>query len=187
MMHRAKHLGLCSALLLSTTADLQAQGKPAFSPPRTEDGILYQFQGRVVYAGGGMEAFTDNRVGGGIGFSALFGSEPLRLRLRMDGEGFPGKNGKGAVSSYGLGAEALVFLPFGDRVTPYLSCGPAFQHWDFAQNDQFPMHSRTTNHLAGRAELGLRFGRRTLVSLGVLVGSTVDGKSAVNPYVAVTF
>jgi hypothetical protein len=153
----------------------------------TEDGILYQFQGRVIHAGGGMEALTGSRDGGGIGFSALFGSEPLRLRLRMDGEGFPGRDGKGAVSSYGLGAEALVFLPFGDRVTPFVSCGPALQHWDLAQNDQFPAHSRTMNHLAGRFEVGLRFGRQTLVSLGVLAGRTFDGGGAVNPYLAVTF
>jgi len=187
MIYPIKALGPGLALLLLVGPGLQAQGKPDFPPSRSDDGILYQFQGRVIRAGGGMEAFTDNRIGGGIGFSALFGSEPLRLRVRMDGEGFSGKDGKGAVSSYGLGAEALVFLPVGDWVTPFISCGPALQHWDLAENDQFPAHSRTSNHLAGRVELGLRFGQRTLVSLGVLAGRTFDGRGAVNPYVAVTF
>jgi hypothetical protein len=171
-------------LVLGLRPHLAAQTPYKPKLPENDPGIVYQFQLRVSRAGTGLESMVGSRNGGGIGFSAMFGDDFLRLRLRMDGDGFPGKDGKGAVTTSGAGVEGVLFLPSFPWATPYVSCGAAFQHWEIGQNDQVPARSRTTNHLAGRAELGLRLRWGFQVTLGVLYGKTVDGQTAANPYLA---
>lgn len=179
---------LRSTLLLALcAAAAPAQDKLNLGLSSREDGIVYQFQLRAVRAGGGLDPVVASRSGGGAGFAAMFGDTPLRLRLRLDGDGFPGRDGRGPVSTFGLGAEGILFLPELGRLTPFLSAGAAFQHWSVAQEDRLPARSRNANRLSGRAELGLQVGRRVGVSLGVLVGKTVDDRSTANPYLAVTF
>ena len=188
MIMQARHLGLTTALILALPLGLQAQEKLKLDLASGGDGTLYQFQLRVVQAGSGLDGGVGRRTGGGVGVSALFGDSQLRLRVRMDWDGFDGKDGKGSVNTAGLGVEGVYFLPSFDWVTPFLSCGVAFQRWEVQQNATFPgAGSLISNRLAGRAELGLRFGRRTLLSLGVLTGKVGEGQSAVNPYVALTF
>lgn len=174
-------------LLLLCAGTSMAQDKLNLGLSPGGDGIVYQFQLRAARAGGGLDPVVASRSGGGAGFAAMFGDTPLHLRLRLDGDGFPGRDGMGPVSTFGLGAEGVLFLPGLGRLTPFLSAGAAFQHWSVAQEDRLPARSRNANRLAGRAELGLRLGRRGAVSLGVLVGKTVDDRSTANPYLAVTF
>ncbi len=179
---------LRSTLLLALCAAVApAQDKLNLGLSSREDGIVYQFQLRAVRAGGGLDPVVASRSGGGAGFAAMFGDTPLRLRLRLDGDGFPGRDGRGPVSTFGLGAEGILFLPELGRLTPFLSAGAAFQHWSVAQEDRLPARSQKASRLAGRAELGLRLGRRLALSVGVLVGRTVDDRSTANPYLAVTF
>jgi len=188
MITQARRIRLTMALVLGLPLSLQAQEKMKLDLATGGDGILYQLQLRVVQAGSGLDSVVGRRIGGGMGFSALLGDSQLRLRVRMDWDGFEGKDGKGSVSTAGLGVEGVYFLPSFDWVTPFLSCGAAFQRWDVAQIDQFPgTRSKVSNRLAGRAELGLRLGRRTLLSVGILVGKAGEGQSAANPYLAVTF
>lgn len=179
---------LRSNLLLALCAAVApAQDKLNLGLGSREEAIIYQCQLRAIRAGGGLGPVVASRSGGGPGFAAVFGNTPLRLRLRLDGDSFPGKDGKGPVSTYGLGAEGILFLPQLGRIIPFLSAGAAFQHWSVAQADRLPVGSRNANRIAGRAELGLRLGRRVAVSLGVLVGKTVDDRSTANPYLAATF
>jgi hypothetical protein len=187
MNRQASCISLATALVLALPASLQAQEKLNLKLSTSDDGILYQFQARLVQAGSGMDKVVGSRTGGGVGFSAVFGDTPLRLRVRMDGDAFDGKDGKGRVATEGLGAEGVLFLSSFDRVTPFISCGAAFQHWEVTQGDQVPTNSRTSNRIAGRAELGLRLGRRALVSFGVLAGKTGDGRSTSNFYLAFTY
>ena len=187
MIKQARRLSLAIALAAGLPLSLRAQEKPYTGLASSEDGTVYQFQLRVVQAGSGLDDVVGNRTGGGAGFSAMFGDMPLRLRLRMDGDAFEGKDGKGLVSTGGFGAEGVYFLPSYDWATPFLSCGAAFQRWDVSQNDvQTGDHSVVSYRLAGRAELGLRLGRRTLISLGVLIGKAGDGQTVTNAYLAVT-
>lgn len=174
-------------LLVLCTALAPAQDKLNLGLSSPEDGIVYQFQLRAVRAGSGLDPVVASRNGGGAGFAAVFGDTRLRLRLRLDGDSFPGRDGKGPVSTFGLGAEGILFLPELGRLTPFLSMGAAFQRWSVAQEDRLPVRSRNASHPAGRAELGLRLGRRLALSLGVLVGKTLDDRTAANPYLAVTF
>lgn len=173
--------------LVLCAAVAPAQDKLDLGLSSREDGIVYQFQVRAVRAGGGLDPVVASRNGGGAGFAAVFGDTPLRLRLRLDGDGFPGRNGMGPVSTFGLGAEGLLSLPELGGSTPFLSAGVSFQHWSVAQEDRLPARSQKANRLAGRAELGLRLGRRLALSLGVLVGRTFDDHSTANPYLAATF
>jgi hypothetical protein len=187
MNKQAGRISLVTALVVGLSASLQAQDKLNLKWSTGDDGIVYQFQGRVVQAGSGMDTVVGSRTGGGVGFAAMFGDTPLRLRVRMDGDAFDGKEGKGRVSTAGLGAEGVLFLPSSGWVVPFLSCGAALQHWEVTQGDRVPTSSRTANRIAGRAELGLKLGRRTLVSLGLLIGKTGEGRSTTNSYLAVTF
>ena len=188
MIKQARCLSLAIALVVGLPSSLLGQDKPYTGLATSDDGIVYQFQLRVVQAGRELEGVVGNRTGGGVGFSALFGESQLRLRVRMDWDGFDGREGKGSVNTAGLGAEGVYFLPSFDWVTPFLACGPAFQRWEVGQNDLFPgIRSKVSNRLAGRAELGLRLGRRTLLSVGVLVGKAGEGQTTANPYLAITF
>jgi len=187
MTKQAWRISLAMALVVGLPLSLQAQDKPYTGLASSDDGTVYQFQLRVVQAGSGLDAVVGNRTGGGAGFSAMFGDMPLRLRLRMDWDGFEGKDGKGLVSTGGFGAEGVFFLPSFDWVTPFISCGAAIQRWDVSQNDELTgMHSQISYRFAGRAELGLRFGRRTLLSVGVLIGTVGDGRTTANSYLALT-
>jgi len=178
-----------SVLALSTSLStaLLAQTKPYLGPTASDAGIVYSFQLRIVQAGSGLEGVVGNRTGGGGGFSAMFGDTPLRLRFRMDGDAFPGRDGQGNVSSVGLGAEGVYFLPSFTWMTPYISLGAAVQQWEVMQAEANPSSSRTANQIAGRAELGIKLGRSTMLSLGVLAGSTVNGSKTTNPYTAWAF
>jgi hypothetical protein len=188
MIQQARRISLAATLALALAGGLGAQDKLNLGLIASDDGIVYQFQGRVVQAGSGMDSVVGNRTGGGVGFSAMFGDRPLRLRVRMDWDGFEGKDWKGSVNTTGLGADGVFFLPSFDWVTPFFSCGVAFQHWVIGENNNLPgERSRTSNRLAGRAELGLKLGRRTLLSVGILLGKAGDDQSAANLYLAVTY
>ena len=188
MIKQARRISLAMVLVLGLPLGLRAQEKLKLDLGKGGDGTVYQFQLRVVQAGRELEGVVGNRTGGGVRFSALFGESQLRLRVRIDWDGFDGRDGKGSVNTAGLGAEGVYFLPSFDWVTPFLACGPAFQRWEVGQNDLFPgIRSKVSNRLAGRAELGLRLGRRTLLSVGVLVGKAGEGQTTANPYLAITF
>jgi hypothetical protein len=175
---------LVAFLAIGLTSSLTAQNKPNQGGLQGDSAIVYSGQLRVVRAGSDLEGVVGNRTGGGGGFSAMFGDTPLRLRIRMDGDAFSGMDGQGLVSSVGLGIEGVFFFPSFDWVTPYVSLGAAFQQWNIMQAKENSTSSITTNHIAGRAELGTRFGRSITLSLGVLAGSTVNGHTATCPYLA---
>jgi hypothetical protein len=171
-------------LSVGLTASLTAQSKPYQGGLPSDKAIIYSGQLRADQAGGGLNGVVGNRTGGGGGFSAMFGDTPLRLRIRMDGDAFSGLDGQGLVSTVGLGMEGVFFFPSFDWVTPYISLGAAFQQWNIMQAKETSTSSVATNHIAGRAEFGTRFGRTITLSLGVLAGSTVNGLTATCPYLA---
>lgn len=103
---------LRSTLLLALcTAVAPAQDKLNLGPVPGADAIVYQFQLRAVRAGSGLDPVVASRNGGGAGFAAVFGDTPLRLRLRLDGDGFPGRDGMGPVSTSASAPRASCSFP----------------------------------------------------------------------------
>jgi len=166
---------------------LIAQGTPRFDIPGEDRGVQYHFQLRASKAGSALRDQVGNQIAGGGGFMALFGEEPLRVRVRMDGDNFPSQDGRQRVQTEGLGVEAFLFFTDGDAITPYLSVGPAFQRWEIGGGDYPGQAPRSLNKLAGRAETGVWFKERVGASIGVLFGSIDTGRKAASPYLAITF
>ncbi len=177
---------LIALVLMALGIPLPAQARPNFSLPRDEKGIQYHFQLRTSRGGTGVRELAGNQVSGGGGFMAMLGDMPLRLRIRMDGDIFPASPGKQIVRTAGLGAEACYLFPASGSLEPFLSLGPAFQHWEIgADNDTGPA-KRSLNKAAGRLEGGLWFRERVCLSLGILCGRLEQGHSTSNPYAALT-
>lgn len=161
-----------SILLLLTCASLV--------PLAAAEGVAYQFNLRATWADTYLHDLGADRTGGGGGFAVLLGQAPLRLRVRMDGDTFPVPAGTGAVQTFGLGAEAFLLLPLGDRVRPFLAAGPAFQQWALTGKE-------TTQKLAVRAEAGIWVKEKVGICAGVLTGATRPGRTDTLSYLQVNF
>ena len=175
---------LLSILLLGSP--LLSQGLQGIGLNRSSEGIQYQFQLRASKAGSAFRDLAGDQVSGGGGFMAVIGDTPLRLRLRVDGDFYPSQNLRPKVNTQGLGVEAFLLLPASDTVTPYLSLGPTFQHWEFGGGDYLGQAPQSSNKLGARIEAGAWFKRRFAVSAGLFYGTFVPGKTASNPYLAIT-
>ncbi|HJV21368.1 MAG TPA: hypothetical protein VJ570_01675 [Holophagaceae bacterium] len=172
-------------LLLLAALPLGAQEKVHLSMDR--DTHAYAFQLRVDQAGNALRDAGASRTGGGAGFAMFLGDDPLRLRLRMDADTWSGKPAYGSIQTAGLTAEAFYEFEAGDAVVPFVSGGPAFQHWILGSAPALGTERVTVNKLAFRAEAGVFIRRRFGVSLGVLTGSLQAGRQATVTYLGLTF
>lgn len=172
------------AWLLLALSPLGAQGSPKLSLPREDQEFRTHFQLRGSWPGAQLRDFAGSQVAGGAGFMMMFGRDPLRLQIRMDGDYYAGKASAQRVQTAGIGVEAVYWMPAWDFMTPYLSVGPAFQRWEIGGGDLPGQAPRSSNHLAGRFEAGVWFKGKVAASAGVLYGSFRQGKASANPYVA---
>ena len=172
--------------LLLLGPPLVAQNLQGLGLNRNSEGIHYQFQLRGSKAGSAFQDLAGDQVSGGGGFMAVIGDSPIRLRLRLDGDFYPSQNMHQRVDTQGLGVEAFLLLPASDTVTPYVSIGPTFQHWEFGGGDYLGQAPQSSNKLGARIEVGAWFKRRFAVSGGLFYGTFAPGKTAANPYLAIT-
>ncbi len=172
--------------LLFLGSALLAQNLPGLGLSRNSEGVQYQFQLRGSKAGSTFQNLAGDQVAGGGGFMAVIGDTPIRLRLRLDGDFYPSQNGRPKVNTQGLGVEAFFLLPESDTLTPYLSLGPTFQHWEFGGGDYLGQAPQSSNKLGARLEMGVWFKRQIAVSAGLFYGTFAPSRTAANPYLAVT-
>ena len=171
--------------LLFAALPLAAQEKIRVATP--SDSHVYTFQMRVSLADRTLKDWGAGGTGGGAGFAMLLGEDPLKFRIRMDGDTWSGQPATGSIQSIGLTTEAFFeFEPQGP-VKPFLSAGPAFQHWILGSNPSFGAPRTTLNKLAVRAEAGIFLHRRFGFSLGALTGSLGAGQRTTVTYLAFTF
>ncbi|HJV88983.1 MAG TPA: hypothetical protein VJ623_01650 [Holophagaceae bacterium] len=155
--------------------------------PLDRDPNTYTFQLRIDQAGSTLRDAGASLTGGGAGFAMILGDDPLRLRLRMDWDGWSGKPDFGAIQTAGITTEAFYVFDAGDAVVPFVSAGPAFQHWILGAGPALGREQATFNKLAFRAEAGVFIRRRFALSLGVLTGSLQASQRATMTYLGLTF
>ncbi len=171
--------------LLFAALPLAAQEKIRVATPG--DSYVYTGQLRASLADRTLKDWGANGTGGGAGFAMVLGSDPLKLRLRMDGDTWSGQPAYGSIQSIGLTTEALFEFDASGPVTPFLSAGPAFQHWILGSNPSFGAPRTTLNKLAFRAEAGVFIHQRFGISVGALTGSLGAGQRTTVTYLAFTF
>jgi len=147
---------------------------------RADDAVAWQFNGRVSKPSGVVRDLGADATGGGLGFALVAGREPLRLRVRMDRDAYPGSNG--TVTASGLGAEAILVMPTADAWQAFVSLGPAFEQWQLGTSP-----ARTTNKAALRAEVGFLYKDHVGFCVGALTGPTLDGRRATCTYLGISF
>ena len=157
-------------------------------PLLAQDGLAYQFNLRAIAAGGTLQDLGSDRSGGGGGFALVIGEEPMRLRVRMDGDTFPGRTSTGPVSTYGFGVEPIVILPSSYVFAPYVSAGLAFQQWKLGPPATDPStRDLVTNKLAMRVEFGTVYKEHLTICIGVLEGYLLTGRKASCPYLGISY
>ncbi|HJW33678.1 MAG TPA: hypothetical protein VJ505_09975 [Holophagaceae bacterium] len=164
---------------------LGAQEKIRVAPP--SEAYVYLGQLRASRADRTLKDWGANGTGGGAGFAMLLGTDPLKLRLRMDGDTWSGQPATGSIQSIGLTTEAFLEFDATGPVTPFISAGPAFQHWILGSNPTYGAPRTTLNKLAFRAEAGIFIHQRFGFSLGALTGSLDAGQRTTVTYLAFTF
>jgi len=148
-----------------------------------QDAVNYQFSLRANQGGSTLRDQGADQGGGGGGFAMILGAEPLRLRVRMDGDNFPGKSNP--INTYGIGAEALLVAGNPGSFHPYLSAGPAFEQWKIGAPDGFSSNS-TVNKLAWRVEGGVWYKQALGLHVGVLTGLLQSGQRVTFTYIGLS-
>ncbi len=174
----------CLLILLPALA-LGAQEKVRV--PLGADTHTYTFQLRVAQADQTLKDWGASGTGGGGGFAMLLGEDPLKLRVRMDGDTWSGQPATGSIQSIGLTTEGFFMFDIDGPVKPFVSAGPAFQHWILGSNPTLGAPRITANKLAFRGEVGIFLHQRFGFSLGALTGSLGNGQRTTVTYLAFTF
>jgi len=147
-----------------------------------DETVSYQLNGRGSLPGNTLKEMGYSRSGAGGGVAVLVGREAMRLRVRLDGDTYPGAGTADALNTYGLGADGVLALETDTDFRPTISAGIAFQKWKLGQQNTFNGKAGV-NRAAARAEVGVQYRNRFSLYVGTLTGRVGWGRQARCPYV----